>query len=347
VAQARSSRAVSHVGVVLVGLLLLTACGPAEEVVEESDAPPVETTDEAPDELSGTLRIYTSVTEDTVDAVTQSFQEAHPGVDLEVFRAPTGELNARIAAEKRDEGRMLADLLWLTDPLSIAQFDDEGDLAEWTPDNVDVVPEAFREDRFWGTRLLNMVLVHHEDVEPPPTSWHDLTDPAYSDGVAVPDPEFAGSAFGVLGYFALSDEFGWSYYEDLADNGAVQVSAPGDVVTGVAEGRFQAGMTLDKVAFDARDEGSPIEVVFPDPGAIAMHSPIAVVETTEARELAEAFVEFVLTEDAQEAIADTGWEPVRDDVTWDRTGATVTVDWDAAFDRQDELLEQYRAIFGG
>ncbi len=332
----------------LIGLAL-AACDAGDDPVVDGapddalDEPAVE-----PEEtLAGTLRIYTSVTQDTVDEVTALFTDTHPDIDLEVFRAPTGELNARIAAEKRDEGRMLADVLWLTDPLSMQQFEVEGDLAAWTPGNATAVPDEFREETFWGTRLLNMVLVHRDDLDPAPTSWHDLTDPVYEDGVVITDPGFAGSAFGALGYFALTDGFGFDFYEDLAANGAVQVSAPGDVVTGVAEGRFLAGMTLDKVAFDARDAGSPIAVVFPEPGAIAMYSPIAVVATTEFADGAEAFVEFVLTEPAQEAIADTGWQPVREDVTWDRAGPTVVVDWDEAFDRQEELLERYRAIIGG
>lgn len=332
-------------------LLLFAACGPIEEVGDAPETPTDDATDDATDgaadDLSGTLRIYTSVTQDTVDAIASLFEEAHPGVTLEIFRAPTGELNARIAADRRAEDRILADVLWWTDPMSMQEFEAQGDLASWTPQNIDVVPEAFRTGTFWGTRLLNMIIIHREDLDPPPTSWRDLTDPAYEGGIAFPDPEFAGSAFGALAYFALSDEFGFDYYEQLVANGAVQVSSNGDVVSGVAEGRFVAGITLDKGAFDARDEGSPVEVVFPEPGAIAMYSPIGVVEASEEVVLAETFVDFVLTEEAQAAIAASGWQPVHDGVEWDRTGPTVTLDWDEAFGRQDELLERYRAIIGG
>ena len=45
------------------------------------------------------LRIYTSVTQETVDAVVAGFESANPGLAVEVFRAPTGELAGRIAAE--------------------------------------------------------------------------------------------------------------------------------------------------------------------------------------------------------------------------------------------------------
>ena len=349
---------VVRLGVVAVVALLLAACGPtaetgqapAGETAADDPTPTVVPTEPAPtardDAVSGTIQLYASVTQDTVDAVLEAYQAAHPDVTVELFRAPTGELNARIAAEQR-EGDIQADVLWLTDPLSMQQYAAQDLLRRWTPAQADAVPPEYQEKTFWGTRLLNMVIVYQEGLEPAPTAWTDLASAAYEQPVAIPDPGFAGSAFAALGYFALSEEFGFDYYRDLADAGAVQVQAPGEVVTGVAEGRFAAGMTLHRAARDAIADGSPIAVVRPEPGAIAIYSPIAVVSSTSNAEAAESFANFTLTEEGQEAIADTGWQPVRGDVEWEHGGDSVTPDWDALFDRQDELLEQYREIFGG
>lgn len=295
---------------------------------------------------AGPIRLYTSVTQDTVDAVLQAFQESNPDAEAEVFRAPTGELNARIAAERRG-GEVKADVLWLTDPLSMYAYDEQGLLADWTPDGADAVPEQFRAERFWGTRILNLVIVHQQGLQPAPTSWKGLTDGAYGDAVALPDPGFAGSSFAALGYFALDDDFGFDYYRALASNGAVQVRAPDEVITGVAEGRFKAGMSLDKSARDAADDGAPIEIVWPDPGAVALYSPIAVLDGGD-EDAAQAFAAFVLTQPAQVAIASTGWQPVLPGVDGPPvpTGAAqVFPDWEAAVGRQEELLREYRSIF--
>lgn len=323
---------------------VLAACaGQASEVTPGSTVAPDATSSASP-ATPASLRLYTSVTQDTVDAVVAAYRERHPGVTVDVFRAPTGELNARIAAERRSGG-VEADALWLTDPLSMQQYDAEGLLAPITVDDAEAVPSAYRSDTYIGTRILNMVIVHQAGLDPAPDDWADLTDPAYAGGVAIPDPAFAGSAFGALGYFALADDFGMDYYQALADNGAVQVQAPGEVTTGVADGRFVAGMTLARSARDAAEKGSPVEVVVPDPGAIAIYSPIAVVETSDNRQVAESFVDFAVSRPAQEAIADTGWEPVRDDVDWPHDYAQVAPDWPQISNRQDDLLEEYRAIW--
>jgi iron(III) transport system substrate-binding protein len=289
----------------------------------------------------GTLRVYTSVTQDTVDAVVAGFGAEHPDVEVEVFRAPTGELAARIAAEQR-EGGLQADVLWLTDPLSIQQYAADGLLRSWTPANVDAVADGYRTDAFFGTRVLNMVIVAGSDVDPPPQDWSDLM--AIEGVVAIPDPGFAGSAFGALAFFAASPEFGIDYYRALRDNEAVQVRSPGDVVSGVAEGLYVAGMTLDRIARNAVDDGSPLELIWPASGSLAIYSPIAVVDASESN-AAEPFVDYVLGDEAQRAIASTGWEPIRDDVDWPEYGPQRGLDWRLAFDRQDELLAEYGEIF--
>jgi iron(III) transport system substrate-binding protein len=297
------------------------------------------------DDPGGTLSIYTSVTQGTVDAVVDGFRAEHPDVEVEVFRAPTGELTARIAAEQRGAGIQAA-ILWLTDPLSMQQYQDDGLLREWEPAELAAVPEEYRGEAYWGTRLLNMVVVHGEEV-PAPVSWLDLTSPEYADGLAIPDPGFAGSALGALGYFALADGYGFEFYEALAANGAVQVASPGDVVAGVAEGRFLAGMTLEFSARDAIEKGSPIAIARPDPGAVAIFSPIAAVADSGDEAEAELFIDYVLSAEGQALIAGTGWQPIRVDVAWEGGVAAVTPDWVEVVGRRDDLLAAYRDIFGG
>lgn len=300
----------------------------------------------ATSETGGNITLYTSVTQGTVDAVLAGLAQDYPDLTVELFRAPTGALNARIAAEQR-EGGIQADVLWLTDPLSMQQYDADGLLAEFTPDELSAIPAEYRSERFWGTRLLSMVIVQQQGLEVPLTGWADLADPAHAEAIVLPDPGFAGSAFGAMGYLALADGFGFDFYTRLAQNGAVQVSSPGEVVTGVAEGQFHAGMTLAFSARTAVDKGSPIEIVWPEPGAIVMYSPIAVIGERDL-DAAGSFVDFVLSSAGQEAIAGTGWQPVRADVAWAlESGPAVTPDWSALFNRQDELLDEYRSIFGG
>ncbi len=298
------------------------------------------------DSAGATVRVYTSVSQDAVDAVVGAFTAANPEVNVEVYRAPTGELTARVAAELRDDD-LGADVFWLTDPLSIQQYAADGLLLEWEPEHAADLPDSYRTSSFFGTRVLNMVIVAGADLDAPPSDWDDLADWPTPGEVAIPDPAFAGSAFGALASFALDPAYGLGFYNRLASSGAVQVPSPGDVVTGVADGVYAAGITLDRTANDAITDGSPIQVVWPASGAIAIYSPIAVVAANDNVDAARDFVDFTIAPDGQQAIADSGWQPASPAVTWPEGGQTRSVDWAAAFGRQDELLGGYRSIFDG
>ncbi|MGZ4611324.1 MAG: extracellular solute-binding protein [Actinomycetes bacterium] len=294
---------------------------------------------------AGKVLLYTSYSQPEVDALLAAYHAAHPGVKVGVFRAPTGQLNARIAAEQRSGG-IRGDVLLLSDPLSMQQFAAQKLLRRWSPPELAAVPAEARSDTFWGVTTSDVVVVNQPGYDV--ATWQALTGPRFRKGVALADPSFAGSAFGALGYFALADGFGLDYYRRLKANGAVQVQAPGDVITGVAEGRFKAGMTLDFLARAAIKQGSPIKISVPAPGAVRLYAPVAVFADTKNATAAESFAGFLLTKPAQRALAAQDRHPIRADVPAAAPAVTeVAPDWPAIFARQAELRTGYRGIFGG
>jgi len=323
----------------ILSVLLATACG--------TSASPGSSTGSAAAGAGGasSFTLYTSVTQETVDAVTAGYKQSHPGATVTVFRAPTGQLNARIAADLRSGG-LKADVIWGTDPLSMQSYTNQSLLAPWPLPQLTSVPAQYRTAEFWGTRLLYLVLVTRRGLQPTPTSWTDLTSPSYAGKVAVPDPAFAGSAFAALAYFSQTQ--GMDYYRALRANGAKQVASIPDVVTQVAQGTFSVGITLDSGIRDAIAKGSPVDLVWPEPGAIALYSPIALTTASTHAATATDFMGYVLSTDGQKRISATGWQPIVPGVAGPPQPAgakTVSPDWAALFGHQDELLAQYRSVF--
>jgi iron(III) transport system substrate-binding protein len=193
--------------------------------------------------------------------------------------------------------------------------------------------------------------VAHKGLTPMPQTWSALTDSAYKGKVALPDPAAAGSAFAALGYFDAAPGFGLSFYRALKANGAVQVATVPEVVTDVAEGRYQLGITLDSEVRSAIAAGSPVVMDWPSDGAISLYSPIAetVAATGATNTAAQAFLRYVLSPAGQTAIGKTGWQPVLPGIAGPPrpAGATeVHPGWSALFGRQQQILRQYQAIFG-
>jgi iron(III) transport system substrate-binding protein len=282
------------------------------------------------------ITLYTCVNDTTVQPVIAAFKAAHQGTDVQLFRAPTGQLDARVASDVRSGG-LKADVIWACDPLTMQDFVTQGLVGGWTPQTE--IPEAVRTPDYVGIAMLYMVAITRKG-KPAPANWKDLAD---TGKVAVPDPKVAASALGALAYF------GTDFYADLRSKGAVQVSTPDDVTTGVAQGLYDAGMTIANSAYAAAKSGSPVTVSWPKPGAVAIYGPVAVSKTTENRQLAQDFVTYLTSSDGQTMIGSSGSYPTLPGVagpTKPANSATVQPDWQALASEKAALLKDYATIFG-
>ncbi len=320
----------------LLPLVVAAACGGSEGTPGNGSS----------DGGSETLTLYTCVSDTTIQPVIEAFEAANPGRSIDLYRAPTGDMNARVAGDVRSGG-LRADVIWACDPLTMQDYVDQDLVGGWTPETD--VPADLRTDDYVGVAVLYMLAVTGQDV-PPPSDWSDLTGSEYTDGVAVPDPSFAASALGTLGYFAQAPEYGTDYYAELAKNGAEQVSTPDDVTNGVAEGVYKAGITIANSAYFALESGSPIEVTWPEPGAVAIYGPVALAKQAADNELAKDFLTYVTSEEGQTVIADAGSYPTLpgvDGPTFPEGSPVVFPDWPNLAAEKDALLEEYQQIFGG
>lgn len=293
------------------------------------------------------LTLYTCATANVEQAVVNGFEKAHSGVQVNVFRAPTGQLNARIAADARSGG-IKADVIWACDPLTMHGYDAQGLLAQWTPPNSADIPSRYRTAHFTGVAVLYLVAVVHAGT-PAPHAWSDLTTPRYRGRVVLPDPGFAASALGALGYFATAPGYGLDFYQRLKANGAKQVNAPGDALTGVEQGAYAAGLTLANQAYADKKKGSPIDVAWPAPGGVAIYGPIGVTTRHQRSALAEQFADFAAGRDGQTLMARAGTYVTLPGVAGPPIppgSQAVAPDWTALFATYKDVLAKYTRIFG-
>ncbi|MFO7689878.1 MAG: substrate-binding domain-containing protein, partial [Cryobacterium sp.] len=68
-----------------------------------------------------TITVYTSEPQEKIDAIVAAFNEDQPDVTVEVFRAGTGDLTARIEAE-RTTGDVRADILLAADSATFETY---------------------------------------------------------------------------------------------------------------------------------------------------------------------------------------------------------------------------------
>lgn len=343
---ARPGRARPGAALLAAAALLLSACagtGTTGSTAAAAGSNPTNGT-----AATGAITLYTCISDPAVQPVLHGFQATHPGTTVHLFRAPTGQLNARIAADVRSGG-LKADVVWACDPLTAQALVAQHLVGGWTPADAAAVPARYRTADYVGAALLYVVAVTHTGV-PAPAEWADLSGPAYRGAVAVPDPSVAASALGALGWFAAQPGYGMPFYRALKDAGAVQVSTPDEVTTGVAQGRFKAGITIAGSAYPAKAAGSPVDVAWPRPGAIAVYEPVALSRSAANPRVAQDLIAYLVGGQAQAALAKAGYSPVLPGVgTPDAPAGAPVVepDWSTIAASRAGILAGYRQVFGG
>jgi len=127
--------------------------------------------------LEGKLVLYTANFLDTEQVVAKRFSERF-GIQIEIIRAPTGQLIARIRTEAA-ANRLIADVIDVSDRVQARAMVEL--FASFAPPNAAEYPEVARTaDRLWP-RSGNAWTISYNSglVTDPPTSWGDLVKPEF------------------------------------------------------------------------------------------------------------------------------------------------------------------------
>jgi iron(III) transport system substrate-binding protein len=307
------SRITAPLALLGVAALALTGCSAGGTASTDTAA---SGSSAAVDDLTGTITVYTSEPEDKQTAIVAAFNEQYPNVQVDVFRAATGDLTARIDAEQKSGG-VKADLLWAADVPTFQGYADQGLLAEYTPADADQLQDGIvdPDGHFVGTRIIPTVIAYNTNaVENPPTSWKALTDSEYRGKITMPNPDVSGAAAYNAAVWLDDDGLGKPWLQDLAANEPVIAESNGPVAQSVAAGTQPIGIVVDYLVRDLAKAGSPIAVSYPEEGVPYIDEPVGIFESSDEKPAAQAFEDFLVSKAGQELAVAQNYLPVRGDV---------------------------------
>lgn len=326
-----------------VATMLLTACA---TLVFATGQPETE------GEVGGIITIYTSVPQGIIDKIQADFMAKYPEIELEVFRAGTGAVIAKVATEQ-EAGEILADLVWVAEPSTYEMFKDQGILLQFTPTEADALAPGMAdpEGYYYAGRLINMIIGYNTDlVSDPPETWSDLLSSRYAGPKGMASPVTSGAALAAA--YAIAQEHGSGYFRRFQTNGGVQARSNGAVRDSLSTGEYGTGIVLDYMMRGRKAEGAPVDYVWPRDGAVFIPSPIAIINTSGNIETAKVFVDYALSAEGQRTLVELGsFIPVRDDVAppagAPRLGEinAIDIDWVELSDQSQAVLDAWTALF--
>ena len=329
----------------------LTACGvktengaaaPAETSaapVQESTESAAETTETAAEttgadakNLSGKVVVYMPSPSGLNEKYVADFEEK-TGVKVELFEGTTGEILARLEAEKENPVADVVVLASWSDGLSLKE---QGGLMSYEPENADKLYEGWKDEdnMLFGTSasavgvIYNTTLVDQLDAD-----WSELAGEEYKDMLVIADPEKSGSCKDFLAGYMCSTKEDWSAFEGMASNGMTVPGANKAALEAVTTGEkaiLVAG--VDYNAYSSIKKGEPLAIYYPASGTVINPRPAMILKSSKNADNAKAFVDYLLSEDAQKLVAGAFLLPGRSDITCDnRTNVsdipTLDTDW--------------------
>lgn len=301
------------------------------------------------------LVLYTSQPTEQMAEVLALFNAQHPEIEVEMFRSGTTEVLNKLQAELA-AGNPQPDVLLIADSVAMEGLKAEGVLQAYPEADVSALPQGqYDADMFWfGTKLITTGIIYNTAAEvPAPESWMDLLEPAAEGQVIMPSPLYSGAAVIHVGTVTQQEGMGWDYMAGLAENGAIAGKGNGSVRDAVARGEKAYGVIIDYMAFGAKEQGSPVDFVFPAEGVSAINQPVAILDTARNLDAARAFVDFQLSAAASEQAVKQNYFPIREGVAAPAgypdpaTLDILPLDAEALLASTEDLKRRFADLFGG
>ena len=211
----------------------------------------------------------------------------------------------------------MADVLWSVDS-SVVDFNPT--LFEaYDPKGTDALLEGVNESEkaspFSAVVMAFIVNESKLDGLPVPQSWMELSDPKYDDYISSAKANRSGSSYIQLATVLqrYGEEKGWEIYKGLLENFVLSDSS-GAVPRFVNDGELAIGVTLEDAVLRFIQGGGPVQIVYPSDGTAFHADAMALVAGAPNEGNGKAFLDFMISTDAQTIVAEQGRRPVRGDV---------------------------------
>jgi iron(III) transport system substrate-binding protein len=262
--------------------------------------------------------VYTSLeTEETVEYLKAAKKEL-PDLDIQAIRLSTGELGARMLAE-RDNPQ--ADCIWGWAVTNMEEFVPKGMLTAYKPKGWDQIPAQFKHpEGYWvaidlyAAALVPNTKVLEQKNLPMPKGWNDLLNPVYEGMLIMPNPASSGTGFlQVASLLVLLDpdyknkpveqNNAWEFLKKLDKNMGQYIKSGSKPAKLTAAGEYAVGCSFAFVYTSLKKKGFPVALVLPEEGVGFELEANALLKGAKNEAAAKQFLDWAISKNAMQEYA--------------------------------------------
>lgn len=266
-------------------------------------------------ETQESLIIYSGRSESLVGPIIESFIES-TGIQVDVRYGGTAELAATLLEEGDSSP---ADLFFAQDPGGLGAVAEQGMLSALPEDMLSLVDPRFIDPsgNWVGISGRARVIVYNTDTLSPedlPTDLQGFTDPKWKGKIGLPptNTSFQTMLTGMREIWGEAETKLW--LEGILENDPVYYEKNTPTVAAVAAGEVEVGFVnhyyLYRFLAEEGESFSARNYFLPSggPGSLILVSAIGVIESSDNFENAEKFIQFLLSNEAQQYFANETFE---------------------------------------
>lgn len=303
--------------------------------------------------LSGKLVIYSAGPSQLIQNIAAGFQ-AKTGLKADIFSSTTGKILSRVEAEKSNPQ---ADVLILASLSSAVGLKQEGLTEPYAnAKNADKLVSGWKDagsNYFCYSGSALCIVYNTRLVKNPPKDWSDLTSSQYKNQLMMPDPTSSGSCMDfVTGYVNKYGDKAWSYFQALKNNGMKIGNSNDTALQPVLTGSKRIVVSgVDYMTLADKKKGEAVDVVYPASGTVISPRPALILKGSKNETNAQAFVDYLLSDEAQKMVANAYLLPGRNDISVKGKKSakdipSLNVDWTWMAGNNKPVGSKFDGLFG-
>ncbi|MBP2241789.1 iron(III) transport system substrate-binding protein [Cytobacillus eiseniae] len=268
------------------------------------------------------ITLYSPETPDFTKELAKKYEEVNGG-NVDVHYAGTNVLVNQMLAEKENPK---ADV-WYGGG-GILPFEaavDRGILASYIPDfaaDWDITENGIKlkheDGKYVGVEIFVLGFSYNPELvseEEAPKTWEDLLDPKWEGKIQFPNPAASGTATLMVmdQMMRQGEDKAWEYFEKLVEQANSTPDSGSAPTKAVAMGEAHIGIGFDFMAYEQKAKGETVDFIVPDKTPVLVN-PATLIEGAPNAEGGKKFIDFLLSKEAQQIMADWYHIPINPEV---------------------------------
>lgn len=244
----------------------------------------------------GKLVYYTANFAEIEQLVIKAFNKRFPEIQIEMVRAPGGQLITRVRTEAA-AGKLIADVVDHSDRALMQPLEDL--FMDYAPPNAaDYSKDALISPKFWPRATIAWSIAYNSElVKDPPKSWMDLTKPQYDKLIGQVFAQSGGTTWTRIMF--ERQVLGDDYWAKQAATHPVLYPSGAPTADALVRGEIAIAPLLYNVVYQKRKDGAPIEIFFPPEGSPVNPYASGIPKTAAQLNAAKLFLNWCLSREGQ------------------------------------------------